>query len=325
MKFYFLCILLSLSFSSEANDKIIYGEDNRHDIYTYQDQSIVELSRSTVALVRKSDIRWDGKFYNIPFQSLEAKMSLCTQERFFNQPTAAFCSGFLIAPNKIMTAGHCIENLDDCEKTAFIFDYRMANKDQYFGKFPNIYLCKKVLGQSKNNNGVDFAIIEIDEEVPDRTPLTLSTNTEIAVNDPVFTIGHPSGLPAKITDNGHIRNIKYNEGYFVTNLDTYGGNSGSAVFNARTHEVEGILVRGDTDYLTINNKCRSSNRVGNQEGKGESVTLITQTHQDGIYGDESSIANDDTFRYIWFAWFNTCNEFRGSVFRREVAASYCRR
>ncbi|WP_420540401.1 S46 family peptidase (plasmid) [Paenibacillus polymyxa] len=33
--------------------------------------------------------------------------------------------------------------------------------------------------------------------------------------------------------------------FFVANLDTYGGNSGSPVFNSDTHEVEGILVRGE--------------------------------------------------------------------------------
>ena len=37
--------------------------------------------------------------------------------------------------------------------------------------------------------------------------------------------------------------------YFVANLDTYGGNSGSAVFNLQTREVEGILVRGENDYV----------------------------------------------------------------------------
>ncbi len=37
--------------------------------------------------------------------------------------------------------------------------------------------------------------------------------------------------------------------FFVANLDTYGGNSGSPVVDARTYVVEGILVRGEDDFV----------------------------------------------------------------------------
>lgn len=325
MKIYLAAILLSLTLNAVANDKIIYGEDNRHDVYTYKDPAIVELSRSTVALIKKSDIRWDGNYYNIPYQSLSQRMNLCTQERFHNQPAAAFCSGFLVGPKKIITAGHCIQNLNDCKETAFVFDYKMANSTQYYGSFSNIFLCKKILGQKKDSRGVDFAVIEIDEEITDRTPLTLASASELEVNDRVFTIGHPSGLPTKITDNGQVRSIDREIGNFVTNLDTFGGNSGSPVFNSRTHEVEGILVRGDTDYVTVNDSCKSSNRVGNNQGKGETVSMISEIDEEGIIGDGSNINNDSQYRYIWFSWFETCNEFRGSQFVREVDAYLCRK
>jgi len=36
--------------------------------------------------------------------------------------------------------------------------------------------------------------------------------------------------------------------FFDANLDTFGGNSGSPVFDARTNAVVGILVRGADDY-----------------------------------------------------------------------------
>src|SRR5262249_51918318 len=39
------------------------------------------------------------------------------------------------------------------------------------------------------------------------------------------------------------------DAFFVANLDTYGGNSGSPVFNSDTHVVEGILVRGENDFV----------------------------------------------------------------------------
>ncbi len=60
----------------------------------------------------------------------------------------------------------------------------------------------------------------------------------------------------------------------ICNLDTYGGNSGSAVFNKDGTIVEGILVRGARDY-NINHEngttCFASNRISNAEGS-EAVT-----------------------------------------------------
>ena len=65
-----------------------------------------------------------------------------------------------------------------------------------------------------------------------------------------------------------------NNVFFSANLDTYGGNSGSAVFNAVNGQIEGILVRGATDYVSRGG-CRVSNRISNSSGRGEDVTLIT--------------------------------------------------
>ena len=58
-------------------------------------------------------------------------------------------------------------------------------------------------------------------------------------------------------------------------LDTYGGNSGSPVFNAATHEVEGILVRGETDF-TSNGTCNVSLVCPTSGCRGEDVTRATE-------------------------------------------------
>ena len=59
----------------------------------------------------------------------------------------------------------------------------------------------------------------------------------------------------------------------MANLDTYGGNSGSAVFNAKTGLVEGILVRGEQDYVQKGD-CRVSNVCPADGCRGEDVTKI---------------------------------------------------
>jgi len=58
------------------------------------------------------------------------------------------------------------------------------------------------------------------------------------------------------------------------NLDTYGGNSGSPVFNSESI-VEGMLVRGETDFVTQDDRmislvCPITGR------EGENCTRITE-------------------------------------------------
>ena len=62
--------------------------------------------------------------------------------------------------------------------------------------------------------------------------------------------------------------------FFVANLDTYGGNSGSPVFNAASYKVEGILVRGENDFVT-NGTCYVSLVCPTTGCRGEDVTRAT--------------------------------------------------
>ena len=90
----------------------------------------------------------------------------------------------------------------------------------------------------------------------------------------MVVIGHPTGIPTKISDGAKVRMLATK--YFVANLDTYGGNSGSAVLNAQSGEVEGILVRGENDYVPAEGRdCQVSNHCTNEGCRGEDVTYIT--------------------------------------------------
>ena len=90
-------------------------------------------------------------------------------------------------------------------------------------------------------------------------------------------IGHPSGLPTKFAGGAAVRNNQQNA-FFVANLDTYGGNSGSPVFNSNTHAVEGILVRGETDFVQQGN-CNVSLVCPSTGCRGEDCTRTTEFEQ----------------------------------------------
>ena len=96
----------------------------------------------------------------------------------------------------------------------------------------------------------------------------------IANGTAITVIGHPSGLPTKISGGANVRSTDQ-QAYFVANLDTYGGNSGSAVFNTMTREVEGILVRGETDYVS-NGTCNVSKVCPTTGCRGEDCTRIAE-------------------------------------------------
>jgi hypothetical protein len=126
----------------------------------------------------------------------------------------------------------------------------------------------------------DFALIRLTRKVTDRRILAFRTAGKIEDASEIVVIGHPTGLPTKVADGAFVRGND-NPFYFVTNLDTFGGNSGSAVFNAKTGVVEGILVRGETDYVIDPGKsCRVPNRCSMDSCRGEDVTRMTNLSEE---------------------------------------------
>ncbi len=279
-----LTTLISVTFATPFTDKLlsqidklVYGEDNRLDYYQVQNPALLALADSTVALMKNEILIQDTEGnYSVTDSTFEESYNLCASEPFKDQINPGFCSGFLVGPDTIVTAGHCIENQSDCTDTSFVFGFNVpkaGNVNTNFSK-DDVYKCKEILGRDQEGSGPDWAIIKLDREVLGRVPLKVRTEGTAAIGDSLVVIGHPVGLPVKISGGANVREIDDN-GFFVANLDTYGGNSGSAVFNLTTKEVEGILVRGDDDFV-YEGECRVSNVCTDEGCRGEDVTLINQ-------------------------------------------------
>ncbi len=276
-----LVLLLSVgALSSQAkinSTKVIYGEDNREDVMNVTNAMYLELSESTAAMISRHSISDNGDgTVRLKGDSL-ASRGICKSERFSEQPSVANCSGFLVGKDLLVTAGHCIRSYADCRKYRWVFDYKISHEGQTQinvskGK---VYNCKEVINTVlSRTDSNDFALIRLDSDVTDRRVLDIRRRGRITKGENLVVIGHPSGLPTKVADGAYVKSLSSK--YFSANLDTYGGNSGSAVFNAKTGLVEGILVRGATDYLYDRSAgCRVSNVLSNDAGKGEDVTYIT--------------------------------------------------
>ncbi len=263
-------------FASSKGRDVIYGDDNRVDVYASNDSVLAELSKSTAAMINSRDLKTksDG-FVEIQGKTL-VERGICSSERFSHQTSSANCSGFIVGENLLVTAGHCIRTQADCDSYRWVFDYKVddATHSRVSVSSDKIYSCKRIISRSLDNlSKDDYAFIELDRAVSDRRPLSYRESGTISRGEPLVVIGHPTGLPTKIADQAKVRSLQSK--YFIANLDTYGGNSGSAVINANTHEVEGILVRGETDYVYDSQKgCQVSFKCTEDGCRGEDVTYI---------------------------------------------------
>jgi len=301
-----LLFISTIVFALNAS-ALIYGSDDRKEIF--ESARAQKLVRATATMVATSYLlpQADG-YLNLDFAPATASYgaNLCKEERFSSEPSGWLnCTGFLVAPDILVTAGHCeifshqgsqglIEQDQPpssmCPNFAWMFDFAQTSNGNLVKttgvKKENIYYCASVLyaealGDYQDpatgvfgipaggEHGRDFAIVKLDRPVVGREPLKLSKLVP-SFSERLATVGYPSALPAKYAEgmalSGNYKN------YFVTDLDIAEGTSGSPVFNSKD-EVEGIVVRGfpyeDYQYLE-DRKCNKS-IVCEQIGQGSCV------------------------------------------------------
>ncbi len=244
--------------------RVIYGDDDRVDVYAETDPALRNLADSTAVVVSASALTDNGNgTYSLaasPWTSQGG--TLCPDEPFRGQLEAGFCSSFLVGTDIIVTAGHCVDGGDISSGVAFVFGFyqidEATNANVTAIPADNVYFGDAIIDQSLGG-GLDHSVVRLDREVVSRNPLPIRRAGTPQLGEPLVVIGNPSGLTTKIAGGAEVKGVPTST-YLQSNLDTYGGNSGSAVFNANTLEVEGILVRGAPDF-TSSGGCVESNRV----------------------------------------------------------------
>lgn len=262
-----------------ARNKVIYGEDNRLDPEDALNSLHVEISKSTAAQIANYKLTAHKSVYLLKNETLEDSMNVCAEEKFSQQNSIARCSGFLVGPDLLVTAGHCVSSQSHCDGYSWAFDYRTDEIADGEIEKSKVYKCKKILVQALDSAAKsDYALIQLDRAVADRKPLSFRKSGKVATGAGLVVIGHPSGLPTKIAAGATVQDNSHDQ-FFKSDLDTFGGNSGSAVFDTKTGSVEGILVRGAKDYVMspkgclVVNKCKDMSEAGCY---GESVSRITK-------------------------------------------------
>lgn len=286
--------------------EVVYGEDLRADICEGCElagneavgEQLRALATSVAVLVRPEALIFGNEGVRINAYSLSERMAIqynapmCEGERFAEQPAPGFCTGFLVGEQTLVTAGHCVPDREACKNTNFVFSFRADDNGGIESISPEqVFGCEQLLEVRREPEmGLDHALIRLDRTV-DSPGLVVSAADELVEGAPLAVIGHPNGLPQKLSADGVVMENDLSQPYFMATLDTFGGNSGSPVIDLERMVVVGMLLGGEQDYDLTSESCYQvrvceedgSNCSGEAVGRMSSLpALYMEWYEEGI-------------------------------------------
>ena len=259
----------------------VYGEDSRLELNDPAVSTLLSEHGRSVAMVVnvRQILNYGDEKVTLSQQTMNQKIwselgePLCEDEPFRDQPAPGYCTAFLIGPDLVATAGHCVNGHTRCSKMAFAFGYAKESPDEEVTGVSreDFYRCEELIGRLYNpleereaiesrEYWYDWAVMRLDRPVEGRSPLKLVGDERLRRGDEIAVIGHPSGIAMKVSSGVVVADDK--ERYINTTLDIYQGNSGSPALNPQTGEVEGIVIRGSggKSFEVTDEGCTRSKR-----------------------------------------------------------------
>ena len=236
----------------ETVSRGVFGKDGRLEVKDAEGYE--DFVRATAVMISKQNI-YNEEFYS---WSLRDKLvrrfgttKFADDVRFLDQPAIGSCTGFLIAPDILVTAGHCINSMEEANQFVWVFDYTSesdfgTNKKLQIDK-ENIFEVESIITSEyiENTADDDYAILRLKRK-SDRVPYRFRTSGKVLEGGAINTIGCPTGLPLKFATNAVVVDNSPNK-WFKSDIDSFPGNSGGPVFDQNGF-IEGILVRGAVKY-----------------------------------------------------------------------------
>ncbi len=210
---------------------MIYGSDDRRDLFEVDDPLLAQIAfESTAAAVPPALLssRPDGTL-RLQAPTLIESFGVCSDEPFAEEPSAAQCSAVLVAPDLLLTAGHCGKR--GCEHQTWLFGYALGDPKELPTFLPtDVYRCRSIesIGPTGPN---DHGFVRLDRPVANRQAVPLAASgASISPGARLAVIGYPAGLPVKVHSAALV--LDAGEQFLELASDTFSGSSGLApVFN----------------------------------------------------------------------------------------------
>lgn len=254
--------------------QVVYGQDDRIEYYAAT-PPVQHLADAVCLLVERDEMTFNGDgtvtLRTIPYAD-SFYPPLCDDEPFRSEPTAGECTAFLVGPDRVVTAGHCLDS-NDLSDMAFVFGFAVTDPNLPVAVTvpeSNVYFGAEVVGHSFHDapDYSDYSVVRLDRPVTGRDPLTIRRTGTPSVGARLVMLGYPYGLPLKVAGGAEVKRVTTH--YFEANTDSYVGNSGSPVVDSTSLVVEGILYFGKSDYvIDADAGCTRSRVLSDEYGSYE--------------------------------------------------------
>ena len=253
-----------------------YGNDDNVDP---AQESLSEKKRMNVAAtaavidIARFEDKGDGRFVLKPAKTLGELGACCDQHRR-DDISVATCTAFLISPNVVATARHCVKTNSIADSVRFVFGFA-KDKD---GKLPPVFIAKQTIFKAyrvrrscTDNRNIDWAIVELDGVVRGVSPVQIGDGQPL-VGDRIYMVSSPLGVPLKLAANASVRRNS-DLGFFVSDIDGFTDGSGGPVFAEANDNVEGVYLRGEVDVRKVCG-CMRASICPQNACRGEDATRI---------------------------------------------------
>jgi V8-like Glu-specific endopeptidase len=258
MKILFFLCLASFSLNSFA----IYDEDDRKDLFEITDPKLKKVATAMAYQIEFVELSgWTfNRFWTRVMEPFQQR-GICEDEKFAKQLSMRNnCTAILVSPKHLLTAGNCItDHYCSNDLYWFMFDYSLKNGGPFDVKHhnDNFFRCDKIVKRVFDpNTATSFTLMELKKTVKGVTPMKYRKSGSLELNEELIVMGHPRGLPLKIANNVQVWD--QNETHFTLNSDISGETRGAAILNAKSLELEGIMVYGTPNYEQIGRDCQNT-------------------------------------------------------------------